>query len=340
MKSLNVIFPEKLKVDVIREDVPKLKDDEVLCKAEISLISVGTEMRCLMGVFDSGTNWSGWVKYPFKPGYCITGTVVEVGKDVKSFKPGDRIVTQQTHSQYFIDKCNSSNLMKIPDKVSFEEASWQPLGAITQIGTRRAEIKLGETVGVIGLGMLGQLVVQYLRMSGVRKIIAIDMKQKRLELAKKHGVSDCLAIDVNQAKDVISELSDHRMLDVVFDITGMPTILSSATQLVKRLGKVIILGDNTVPSKQFLGPNVVSDSISILGVHGSLCPDVGNEFNPWTWKEMSGLFFDYIIDGRMDVESITTDRYSPLEAEKVYNWLYNDRPDNVGITFDWTSIGE
>lgn len=71
-------------------------------------------MRCLRGVSDPGTNWNEWVRYPFQPGYSMAGTVIEVGAEVSSFCPRDRIVTQNPHSQFFLAAEGDVNLMKIP----------------------------------------------------------------------------------------------------------------------------------------------------------------------------------------------------------------------------------
>jgi 2-desacetyl-2-hydroxyethyl bacteriochlorophyllide A dehydrogenase len=336
MKSLNIVFPKMMEVTVVEEQVTEPGDHEVLIKAEKSLISAGTELRCLQGQFDPGTNWSGWVQYPFKPGYCMAGSVLKTGKNVDQFRPGDRVVTMLPHAQYALD--SAANLIRVPEGLSAEEAAWQPLGVVTQIGVRRAGIALGESVGIVGAGALGQLVIQYLRLSGVRRIIAIDLSESRLELARKNGADLCLKLPAQEAIAEVKRLTSGRMLDVVFDVTGLPTVLSSVTQMARRMGRVVLLGDNTMPSKQFLGPNVVSDSISILGTHGSLCPSVGTEFNPWTWKEMAGLFFDFIKDARLDVKRLTHARYSPREAAAVYSRLSSSKESVLGMMFDWTLL--
>lgn len=338
MKSRYIVFPEKNRIELLEEELPEIGANQLLCKTKASLVSIGTEMRCLKGEADSDTNWSGWVKYPFRPGYCVAAEVVEVGADIADFKPGDIIATQNTHCQYFIDTLGNPNLIKVPDGVSAFEAAWQPIGCITQLGARRAEVKLGDTIGVIGLGMIGQLVIQYLRASGARKLIAIDINEHRLDWAKRNGATHAFNGAASGAKEFVRELTDGKMLDTVFDITGLPDTLASATTLLRRRGSVVLLGDNTRPSLQHLGPNVVSDSISILGIHGSMCPDFPNEFNPWTWQEMSRLFFELILDGRINISPMNTDIFSPEEAEKVFKWLQNDRPDTFGVLFDWSKI--
>ena len=308
----------------------------MLIEARASLVSPGTELRCLEGRFDKGTKWSGWVQYPFKPGYSLAGTVVKPGKDVSQFQPGDRIVAMLPHAQYSLDRAD--NLIRVPEGVSWEEAAWQPLAVVAQIGARRAEVQLGELVGIIGAGPLGQLAIQYVKLCGARAIVVIDPREERLEVAKKNGARHCLAMSADTAVAEVRTLTSGRMLDIVFDVTGLPMVLSSATQMVRRSGKVVLLGDNTMPSQQFLGPNVVSDSISILGTHGSHVPSVATEFNPWTWKEMSGLFFELLIDKRLDVLSLTTGRHSPLDAQKVYASLRDQVAGQIGIVFDWSLV--
>lgn len=339
MKSMNVVFPQSGCIVLESADIPAVGRTQVLCRAEVSLVSIGTELRCLRGISDPDTNWHGWVKYPFQPGYSMTGTVIEVGADVKDFQPGDRIVTQNPHSQYFLAEEKDVNLMKIPEGVSFEEAAWQPLGCITQLGARRAEIALGDDVAIVGLGMLGQLVTQYLSSMGVHSLLAVDMNEYRLEFAKKNGATHTFLGKSGDVLPAVLEMTKGRKLDVVYDITGLPHTLSTVTPLVHRGGKVVLLGDNTRPSLQNLGPNVLSDSLNILGIHGSMCPDQSTDFARWSWREMAGLFFDLILDGRMNIKDMNTNVFSPEEAEKVYLWLQNDRPDTFGVLFDWRRLG-
>jgi len=336
MKSLYIVFPGPGKVEVREEDVSPLGPGEVLCAAEKSLISIGTETYCLRGVFDPGTNWAEWVKFPFRPGYSMAARVVAVGEDVTGFREGDRVGVWGPHQQ--VTNVRAEEVRPLPEGISFEDATWSALACTTQLGVRRAELQLGETVGVVGLGMLGQLVVQYLLLSGARKIIAIDLVQSRLEVAKAHGATHTLALDVKSARREIARITDGRMLDVVFDITGHPAVLAPCIQLVRKLGRVILLGDTPNPSQQCLGPGVVSDSIAILGIHATMTPDQASEFNPWTRGEIIGLFFDYLLQGRMQVSDLLTSRRSPASAPEVYAGLLQDRSAEIGVCFDWNLL--
>ncbi len=336
MKSIHIVFPEKGNVSVEQESLAPHKRGEILCAAESSLVSIGTEMSCLRGVFDPGTNWESWVKYPFRPGYSTAGRVIAAGKDVKHLRIGDRIVAAVPHQQYF--KLEADQVYALPEGISAEEGAWAILATTTQLGVRRAQLQLGERVGVVGLGMLGQLVVQYLAVAGCRQIVGIDTVPSRLAMARSHGATDVLALDVVNARAEIENLTNGSMLDVVFDITGNPAVLAPTIQLLRQFGRLVLLGDTPTPTQQHLGPGVVSNSISILGIHGYARPQRGSNFFPWGAAEMVGLFFDYLRQGRMRVAALITHRFSPLDAADAYAMLERDRSAALGVVFDWNLV--
>jgi threonine dehydrogenase-like Zn-dependent dehydrogenase len=153
-----------------------------------------------------------------------------------------------------------------------------------------------------------------------------------------HGATHALKLDVNDAVEPVREITRDWMLDVVFDVTGHPATLAPSIQLVRRLGRLVLLGDTPTPSMQHLGPGVVFKSIAILGIHGYAVPERTTEFTPWTVEEMSSVFFDYLARGRMNVADLVTHRYSALEAPQVYRDLLKDRSSAVGVILDWTAL--
>lgn len=345
VKSKVIVFPEARTVEIREENIPAPKSGQILCKAQKSLLSIGTELHCLNGIFESGTNWDDWVKYPFKPGYSMVGEVIEVGDGVHNFKVGDRIATYDVHQQYYnitlfdaqtgTHTAEGREPYRLADNISSEEATWRSLAGTTQNAVRRANFQFGESAGVVGLGILGQLTTQYLSAAGAKHIVAIDQSAARLELAQQNGATHTLQMDVRDAVNSISEITDNWMLDVAFDVTGSPTTLASTIQLVRQLGRVVLLGDTPTPSKQHLGPGVVSNAVSILGIHGYTLPDERTAFTPWTAREMSNVFFTYLRRGTMNVKNLVTHRYSPMDAPTVYQSLLQDRSDTLGIIFDW-----
>lgn len=335
MNSLYVAFPAKEKVSVEQEILTPPESNQVLCAAQRSLISIGTETFCLRGVFEAGTNWEAWTQYPFRPGYSTAARVIAFGNEVKGLREGDRVVARSPHQQYF--KSPPDQLYPLPASISDEEATWATLATTAQLGVRRAQHLLGERVGVVGMGMLGQLVVQYLALVGCRQIIAIDKNPPRVKMARAHGATAVIGSDVARAQAGIELLTRGEMLDVVYDVTGNPEVLAPATQLLRPLGRLVLLGDTPTPSRQHLGPNVVANSLSILGVHALARPVQGSDFYPWGAREMVGLFFDYLQQGRMRVADLITHRFSPLDAPQLYEMVRRDR-SALGVVLDWSLL--
>ncbi len=337
MKSLYIVFPEPGKVEVREESATPPAPGEILCQARKSLISIGTEMHCLRGVFDPGTNWAEWVHYPFRPGYSMAAEVIAVGEGVTRFREGDRVTGWATHQGLF--KAAPEGYCPVPEGISDEDATWSSLAVTTQLAVRRAQHALGETVGIVGLGILGQLVTQYVALQGARAIVAIDPAEGRLEMARAHGATHALKATVQESREAVSEITRGRMLDVVYEVTGLPDSLAPSIRLVRKLGRVILLGDTPTPTKQCLGPGVVSDSVAILGIHGTMVPEHASVFSPWTRDEAVALFFDYLLQGRMRVADLVTHRFTPSEAPAVYQGLVRDRWRMMGAIFDWSQTG-
>lgn len=336
VKGRAIVFPAAGKVEILEEQIALPGPGEVLSRARLSLVSLGTEGHCLRGTYDPGTYWEEYIRYPFRPGYGMAAEVVAVGEGVTLFKVGDRVTSWAPHAEFFL--APADQLFSVPDGIADEQAIWATLARTTQLAVRRAELELGETAVVVGLGILGQLVTQYLALAGARHVIVIDTARKRLDLAAAHGATHTIRLPASEARADVARITGGRMADVVFDITGHPAVLAPASLLLRKLGRLILLGDTPTPSRQSLGPRIVGDSISILGIHGMMYPDVATPFNQWTAEAMTALFFDYVRSGRMSMAPLITHRVSPLEASHVYHSLAGNTEEALGVVFDWTRL--
>ncbi len=140
MNSINVIFPAPNQVQVREEPVPAPGPGEVQCEAEVSLISTGTETHCLRGLFEPGTNWADWVRYPFSPGYSMSARVVALGQAVQDLQVGDRIAGNVGHRQRF--NTPAAGVVRAPAGIEPETTCWMMLAVTTQLGVRRAGLEL------------------------------------------------------------------------------------------------------------------------------------------------------------------------------------------------------
>jgi 2-desacetyl-2-hydroxyethyl bacteriochlorophyllide A dehydrogenase len=332
MKTKAISFPERLKAELVEIDLPKLTDNQVLVRCTVSHISTGTESFCFRGEFDEGTTWARWVKYPFSPGYSTVGEVIEAGSAVTMLKVGDRVQSSSTHAQYHV--LNESSAQPIPDFISDEVAGWAILATTTQTALRRAQLVMGDTAVVIGLGPLGQLVTRYLRSVGLSKIIAVDTVAHRLELASSGGATAAYQGSAADAKEFVMDACDGQLADVVFDVTGHWAVLPLALPLARDFGKVVLLGDSPTPSKQHLTQDVLGRQVTLIGTHSTkLPPDQAH----WTIQKQIQLFYEYVSRGVFKTDGLITHRYRPDEAPEVYQKLQTDRTDTLGVLFDWTA---
>ena len=333
MTATTIFFTGKNKVEVSDEPAPQPKAGELLVQATRTLISTGTEGICLSRNFAPGTSWEEWVQYPFKPGYMHMGRVVAIGEGVEGWQVGDRVASAANHSSLVTVPAKLA--ARVPKSVSDEEAAWAVLGRITQLGVRAAKHEMGDTAVVIGLGMLGQLVVQYARLMGCQEVIAIDTAPMRLELARKSGATAALQMTAAEALRSVKTMTAGRRADVVYDVTGHHAVFATALPLARKFGTVILLGDTGMPDRQTLTGDVIQRGLRIVGVHAGHAPDEATDYQRWTRIMMDELFLKYVADRRMSVKGLITHRYNVADAAQAYELLLTRRDTAMGVMIEW-----
>ena len=331
--TLKVVFTDKEKTELHSSPLRAPAAGEILVRSTWTLISTGTETICYGRRFAPGTHWEQWVKYPFETGYSHTGVVEAVGSGVEQFTVGQRVASTGGHRQFIVG--NASEFYPIPDGISDRDAAWLTLSYIVQNGIRRGEHELGEDIVVVGLGPLGQLAVQFLNLLGAREIVAVDPVQSRLDMAKAHGATQTLALDVDAVIEPITKLTRGRMADAVYDMTGNDKVFAGSLKLLRKLGKLVLIGDTGTPTGQSLTPDVIRNSLQIIASHATNTPPSDTVYAHWTRANMIALFFQYLKQGRMRVSDLNTHVFEPSECQTAYQKLLHDRTGTMGCHFKW-----
>lgn len=334
MDSLNIYFIDKNRVECRIEPVRELNPGEVLIRAQKSLISTGTELICLGGLFAPNTHWDKWVRYPHSPGYSMVGTIEALGEGVSGFNTGDRVAAPLNHRQYNV--APASLLISVPGDVGSEDACWFQIAMITQNAVRRAQHTLGDAVVIVGTGLLGQLVTQYVRIMGAREVIVIDSSEPRLKMARDHGATITLAKTAQKALKEVLEVTDGKGAEVVYDVTGLAPVLEAALPMVRFSGTLVLLGDAGDPGAQRLTGDVVTRGLKIVGAHANNPPLESSDHAYWSKRRIVELFFTYLQRGDMKVRDLITHRYLPQDAPEAYRMLQTDRSSAMGVLFDWS----
>lgn len=319
-------------MELVREDVLPPGPDEILIRGSRSLISTGTELTAYTGDFPAGSAWSRYVRYPFRPGYSHVGQVEAIGEGVTALGVGDRVATWSPHTT--VARVPADGAILVPEAVSDEEAAFTSLGAIVLNGIRVAGIGLGDSVVIVGAGLLGQLAASLASLSGARPVILIDPAEERLALAGHHGASLTIPRPVAEAGDAVRAATGGRGADIVLEITGNPAVMPHAIRLARRNGRVVVLGSPRGPSVVDFHDEVHTLGVQIVGAHISTTPEVETPQTPWTRRRNSLLFLDLIADRTLSVSDLITHRYPLGETADAYAFLATDRSRAMGVMLE------
>ena len=222
MTNPTIVIPEPRKIVIEDREQPEPDSGAVLIETDTSLISAGTELTILSGEYPDNSIWDEYGTYPFVPGYANVGTVVE---SKSSIETGTRVATWSPHAAFVTapaDEC-----VIVPKAVTDEQASLFAIAQIVMNGVRRGRTDWGETAVVYGLGILGQLAVRFCHLLGVETVIGVDLVEQRIEyLPDEEGI---VGIDATaeDPEEIIEAVTDGRLADVVFEVTGNPDAIPS-----------------------------------------------------------------------------------------------------------------
>ncbi|WP_353894412.1 L-threonine 3-dehydrogenase [Proteinivorax hydrogeniformans] len=313
------------------KEIPKPKADEILVKVMATSIC-GTDLHIY--------NWDEWsqnrIKPPYVMGHEFSGEVVEVGENVTSVKLGD-MVSAETHIV-----CNECELCRTGQAHLCEETkilgvdidgtyaeyvalpaenAWvnpkdidpaylavqEPLGNAVQ--TVLAGDIVGKSIAVVGCGPIGIFAVAVAKASGASKVIALEVNEYRMELAKKLG-ADVVINPINEdpVEKVLAE-TEGKGVDVIAEMSGNPTAIKQSLKYVKLGGRVSMLGipNGEVPID--IANDVVFRGITIQGIAGRKMYE--------TWYQVKGL----LQSGNLDIESVITHRLPMKDFKKGFELM-------------------
>ena len=292
-------------------------------------------------------------------GYSLCGVVVEVGAGADQFSVGQLVAAAGNefalHAE--VNWVPTNLCVPVPDGVAPEHAAFATVGAIAMQGVRRAEVALGETACVIGLGLIGQLAVRLLVASGVQ-VVGLDVVATRCRAAEKAGALTCAAPDEDGLREVEQVLldrtgglgADHILLAAGGDSNGPVEV---AARLARDRARVVDIGKtrldlpwNAYYDKELdvrfsrsYGPGRYDDRYELDGI------DYPAGYVRWTERRNLACFLDLLVDGSVEVASLISGVHPIDEAADAYDRLragslegvgfllsYGDPPDHLSLT--------
>ena len=366
---------------VIDAPAPTCARGGVLVRSLYSLISTGTELmkvgeskKSLVGmararpdqvkkVFDAVQQQGMLTTYKkamnrldsYSPlGYSLAGVVEEVGEGAEEFSVGQLVACAGNefalHAE--INWVPTNLCVAVPDGVSPRLAAFGTVGSIALQGVRQGNVQIGDTACVIGLGLVGQLVVQLLVASGVQ-VVGLDLDHDRCRLAEKSGALLCAAPDddgVAAVEQALSKASDGLGADRVFLVSGGPSNqpVELAARLARDRATVVDIGKckldlpwNDYYEKELdlrfsrsYGPGRYDPRYELEGV------DYPVGYVRWTERRNLHCFINAIARKEIDPEPLIAGSFPLEDAPNVYEQLGTGALRGVGFLFEYDTPAE
>jgi polar amino acid transport system substrate-binding protein len=264
-------------------------------------------------------------------GYSCSGVVIGVGEGVSDFRNGDRVacggVGYANHCE--VNWVPRNLAVRVPESVALDEASLTTIGAIAMQGLRQSEVRFGETVAVIGTGLVGLLTIQLARAAGCR-VIAIDRDSTRAEKAGTLGAHLSLATSDPGLQLAIHVFSRYGA-DVAIVAAAAPTAepLELAAQILRDRGRIVVVGDVNMGVSR---PNMYHKEITLAmsrsygpGRYDPQYEDSGHDYPVghvrWTEARNMEAFLDCVALRSIDLTPLLERRYSVDEGQRAYEVL-------------------
>lgn len=280
---------------------------------------------------------------PLTLGYCNVGTVNETGSDVKDFKKGDRVVSNGNHAE--VVNVPTNLCAKVPENVSDEEASFTVLAAVALQGIRLVKPTLGETIVVMGLGLVGLLTVQLLKANGCR-VLGIDFDEEKLKIAKNFGADVC---NLNEEDPLtFSDIfSRGRGVDAVIVTTSTKSDkpIHQAAQMCRKRARIVLVGVTGLKfSREDFFKKELTFQVSASYGPGRYDPNYEEKghdyplgFVRWTAQRNFEAVLDIMASGALDVKKLISHEFDISEAKKAYDIILGSEP-SMGILLSYPGI--
>lgn len=280
-------------------------------------------------------------------GYSSAGVVMAVASDVQDFAVGDHVacagVGYASHAEVIAVPTNLC--VHLPAGADLGYAAYNALGAIAMQGVRQADLRLGESCVVVGLGLLGQLTGLILRASGVR-VIGVDINPRSIELARQHFAELCFVMGEAGAEAEVARLTGGIGADAVIITAATDSLepVNVAGRLLRKRGTVVIVG--VVPTAFDREPDYYRKELSLKmscsygpGRYDPLYEQKGIDypagFVRWTERRNMQAFQQLLAAGQLDLAYLTTHRFPLDSAESAYDLIINKTEPYLGMLIEY-----
>jgi len=352
--------------EVVEAPLPACGPHEVLIANRFSLISAGTERstvelaktsllqkarkrpdhvkRVLEKVRQEGLLTTirqvrAKLATPMPLGYSSAGVVIDVGDSVRNFHVGDHVASNGPHAG--VVAVGENLVARVPESLPLDRACYAVVGAVALQGVRLANVGLGDVVGVIGLGLIGQMTVSLLKAAGCT-VIGADLDARKQDLAREMGAD--FAGDVRTFAERIALCTGGRGADAILITASTPSNqpIETAAAAARQKGKIVAVGavGMTIPRREFYPKEldfVVSCSYG-PGRYDAEYEQSGRDYPyayvRWTEQRNIEAVMQQMAAGKLPVEKLTSHRFAIDDAPQAYELIASSEP-SLGVLLEY-----
>ncbi len=299
--------------------IPEINARQIRVETDTTLISRGSEL------------FRRYIREDAVPpsimGYSLTGIVDAVGAEVTGYQVGERVMVVAPHAQYVVAEPNAADGRIVPlGDVSFEAGTFLPLATSAVAWSDSSGVRAGNTVVVLGQGLVGSLMMQVLRGYNPERIITVDALPLRCELSTQLGAD--VSINANEIDPVeeVRRLTDGKGADLVIDCVGGYAGVKSfeqAQDMTRQFGTIQLIA----LYQQAPLPLHSSKMMSKRLVAGILTEEPRSQ--------IAARALEKIQNGEIRASDMTTHRFHYTEAKSAFDLLWNTPGDALGVLIKW-----
>jgi (R,R)-butanediol dehydrogenase/meso-butanediol dehydrogenase/diacetyl reductase len=324
VRGTAVVWPESGRAITIGRDLPRPASGQVLIRTLVSAVSPGTERAFFLRMRHTSSS------FPSFPGYSLVGEVISAGSDVP-YRPGDVVAAPASHASLVL--VDADQVYPVPAGVDAETAAFVQLGIIAINALEQARVGAGDTVVVLGHGIIGQLLVQLAKAAGAAPVISVARSDRRVSSALSASAQQVVILERDG-----SEQLENAGASVVFDATGHPDALSLAALAVREGGEIVIAGSPREASEETDMGALADKRVTLVGAHAGRLLQPGSA--EWTARAnaYAERFFALAAAGDLEMGSMISDRIHPWEADRFYRRLARADDATVAAVFCWERL--
>lgn len=339
MQAQRVTFVEPLKAELRPFELNEsLGDHELLVKTEYSVISAGTEGSFFSGLELEHPASGGRVEYPRPTGYGNLGRVVAAGK-ARGELVGKRVLSFTNHASYV--KVNAAYFaLVVPDDIPGEDAVFTRMVGVAITAIRSSSVSIGDTVLVVGMGLVGNFAAQLFRIAGA-DVLAADISDNRLERARQCGIERLCNPKRESLKEVVDAWTGGKGVAIAVEAIGNADLIDECVQRTRRKGEVILLGSPRKRVTMDVTPmlsRIHLQGIRLIGALEWLYPVQEHDAARHSIVENYRQILGWIRSGAIRVAPLRTHLLSPRECQDAYFGLHAKKDEYLGVVFDWSKL--